>query len=125
MAVISVTSKTPLDKAARLFLGFINYCKANVDTRIIFELNNHHWVEQWTTWDGVVKTTECDGYLMIDFSEDFGRSGFSDGSLAFVTDSSDNDNHFGISVRSSANLFHLMYSLHLHGKTKRCYMEGY
>jgi hypothetical protein len=125
----AVKSSTPRAAAAAALMDAIAYCSRHPDRRIIFEMNNHRFAERWTHRDGSVSEHVWNGYLMIDFSSDFGETRVGDGTFALV--SSDfrsptcSSGNVFYHVASARNLFELLWSLYLHGKLLECYVEGY
>ena len=106
-------------------MWYINYCHSNPDTRIIFELNNHPYHETYKCLDGTIREYDGDGYLVIDFSPDFGEHGFDDGTFAVVSPYYHEKRGFCYSVRNPVSIFSALYDMFLHGKLSSAYLEGY
>ena len=119
-----VVSSTPRPKAAYSLMSYINYCHEHPEVRIIFELNNHPYRETYKCRDGSVQEIAGNGYLMIDFSPDFGEHGFDDGTFALVSIDYHSPGFF-IEVRNPVNLFVFLYDLFIHGKLEDAYIESY
>lgn len=120
---------TPRAKASASLMDAIVYCSQHPDRRIIFEMNNHCFAERWTHRDGSVTDHVWNGYLMIDFSSDFGETRVGDGTFALVSsdfrDPAESSGNVFYRVASARNLFEFLWSLFLHGKLLECYVEGY
>lgn len=120
-----VVSSTPRPHAAYSLMSYINYCHEHPDVRIIFELNNHPYRESYKCRDGTVREIDGNGYLMIDFSPDYGEHGFNDGTFAVVSSDFRFDRGHSFEVRNPVNLFVFLYDLFIHGKLAEAYIESY
>lgn len=120
-----VFSSTPRPTAAYSLMTFINYCHSHPEYRIIYELNNHPYHESYKCRDGSVREIDGNGYLMIDFSPDFGEHGFDDGTFAVVSCDFRFEHCYSIDVRNPVNLFVVLYDLFIHGKLAEAYVESY
>lgn len=125
MSVRFIEPSTPSCDAYAFLLDALAHCHVDCASRVIFEMSNHPNVESWTNKAGRTIVRNWDGYLMIDFSDDFGDHPLDDGSYARVSsDFRDAENVF-YRVRNPRNLYLFLCSLFDRGKMKRCYLEGY